>query len=498
MGLDMPTSDAVATFLRQQHRSFIDGSFTSDRSAGELSVVDPATGKVIATVADSGREMVDTAVRAARRALSGPWAKMRPVDRERLILRLADAVEADGAVLAEIESLENGKSLDVARNLSVGGCVDWLRYFAGWATKIEGSSFDTSIAVPPGSNHFAVTVREPIGVVGAIVPWNFPLLIAIWKLAPALACGCTIILKPAEETPLTALRLAHLIAQVGIPEGVVNVVTGRGESTGAELAKHPGIDKVTFTGSTEVGKLIGKSAIDNMTRFTLELGGKSPMLILEDVENGLEPLMAGLGMFFNQGQVCTSASRILIQKSIYDRTVANLSRAADSLVMGAGRDPRAHINPLISRKHRDRVQGFIERAEKGGARRICGHRAVPASGWFVAPTIFDGTAPEAEIVREEVFGPVVTAIPFSDLAEGIRLANDSRYGLAASIWTRDLDKALKASAELKAGTVWINTHNTVDPNAPFGGYKQSGMGREHGRAALDSYLESKTIIVRYS
>ena len=493
-----PISQEVAGFLNQQHCPFVGGEFLRRSNVADLPVIDPSTGQVLTRVVDSSSEVVDEAVRRARAALSGPWAKMSPRDRERLILQLADEIENDGAVLAELESLESGKAVAMARALSVGGAVDWLRYYAGWATKIEGSSFSTSIAVPPGSDHFAVTVKEPVGVVAAIVPWNFPLLIAIWKMAPALACGCTIILKPAEETPLTALRLASLTTKLGFPPGVINVVTGRGESAGAALANHPGIDKITFTGSTEVGKIIGKGAVDNMTRFTLELGGKSPMVIFEDVEEGLEPLMAGLGMFFNQGQVCTSASRILIHRSIYDRTVANLSAAASNLAFGSGRDPAAQINPLISRKHRDRVLGFIERAENDGARIVCGKRDLPADGWFVAPTIFDGASSTSEIVQEEVFGPVVTALPFSDMDEAIRLSNDSRYGLAASIWTRDLNKAFKCASEIKAGTVWINSHNTVDPNAPFGGYKQSGIGREHGRAALDSYLESKTVIIRYS
>lgn len=493
-----PISTAVAAFLRGPHLPFIGGAFRGIGAIGDIPVDDPATGAIVATVPDGGAEAVDAAVQAARAALTGPWSRLRPADRERLILDLAEAVAADADFLAELESIENGKSLGIAKALSVGGAVEWLRYFAGWATKIEGSSYDTSIAVPPGSHHFSVTVKEPVGVVGAIVPWNFPLLMAIWKVAPALACGCTIVLKPAEETPLTALRFAALAAQVGIPDGVINVITGRGASAGAALARHPGVNKLTFTGSTEVGKLIGHAAIDNMTRFTLELGGKSPMIVFEDVEEGLEPLMAGLGMFFNQGQVCTSASRVLIEKSIYDKTLAKLAAVADSFSFGPGRDPSAQINPLVSAKHRDTVQGFIARAEAAGARRVAGTRGVPAEGWYVAPTLFDGVTPTMEIAREEVFGPVVAAIPFTDIDEALRLANDSQYGLSASVWTRDINKALTVARRVQAGTVWVNSHNTVDANMPFGGFKQSGIGREHGRAVLDAYLESKSIVIRYS
>ncbi|MFN7167853.1 MAG: aldehyde dehydrogenase family protein [Pannonibacter sp.] len=491
-------SEEAARFLNRPHRAFIKGAFTDEGAGEAIAVHDPATGRVIAEVPEYGAAGVEAAVVAARAALEGPWSRMRPADREKLILDLANAIEADGALLAELETLENGKSIGIARGLSVGGSVEWLRYFAGWATKIEGSSYDTSIAVPPGSHHFSATIKEPVGVVAAIVPWNFPLLMGIWKIAPALACGCTVILKPAEETPLTALRLAEIAARVGLPEGVLNIVTGRGSVTGAALTAHPGVDKITFTGSTEVGQMIGRKALDTMTRFTLELGGKSPMIICADADQGQEPLMAGLGMFFNQGQVCTSASRLLIEKSVYDRTLEALAGVADSMTLGSGLDPNAQINPLVSARHRNRVNGFIERAEAAGARRICGARTLPEGGYFVAPTIFDGVSSEMEIVQEEVFGPVVAAMTFTDLDEAIRLANDSRYGLAASIWTRDLNKAFHASRALKAGTVWVNSHNTVDANAPFGGYKQSGIGREHGRAALDAYLESKTVIIRYS
>jgi phenylacetaldehyde dehydrogenase len=493
-----PISAAAAAFLSRPHRPFINGRFVNGLAGEGLAVDDSASGEIVTHVPESGPELVDQAVRAARAALEGPWGSMRPVDRQNLMLKLADAIEADADLLAEIESIENGKSIGVARMLSAGGTVDWLRYYAGWATKIEGSTFQVSIPVPPGAKHHAMTVMEPVGVVGAIVPWNFPLLIGMWKIAPALACGCTIVLKPPQETPLGLLRLAELIQVAGFPPGVINIVTGSGSITGEALIRHPGVDKLTFTGSTEVGKRIGHAAVDRVARFTLELGSKSPMILLADMEDGIEPLLAGLGMFFNQGQVCTSAARILIEKSIYDRTLSRLAEIADGMIMGAGRDAGAQINPLVSAKHRNSVQGFVDRSLAAGVERVSGGRVVPPKGHYVAPTILHQVKPDMEIVREEVFGPVVTAMPVADLDEAIRIANDTRYGLSASIWTRDMGKAMTAIHGLKAGTVWVNSHNTLDPAAPFGGFKQSGIGREHGRAAIEGYLETKTAIMRYA
>lgn len=490
-------SDKTKAFLSTTFLPFVDGEYRQLPDAGGIAVYDPATGTSIAEVPNVAAAGVDQAVAAARAALNGAWAATPPAARESMLLKLADLIQQHIEPLSQLETLENGKSIGNARAVDVSGSVQWLRYMAGWATKIEGSTLDATIPVPPGAQHFACTIKEPVGVVGAIVPWNFPLLMAIWKIAPALTCGCTIVLKPAEETPLTALYLGQLINEAGFPKGVVNIVTGDGPTTGAALAKHPGIDKLTFTGSTEVGKLIGHAAVDNLARFTLELGGKSPMILFSDMDENMEGLLAGLAMFFNQGQVCTAATRVLIDRKIYDKTLAKLGSVADGMSIGSGLDPKAQINPLVSKTQQERVAGFVERAKKAGASLVAGNRSVPGGGYFVAPTILAGLTPQDEAVRDEIFGPVIAALPFDDLDEAIRIGNDSRYGLAASVWTRDLNKAFKVVKSLKAGTVWVNSHNTLDPNVPFGGMKQSGIGREHGRAALDGYLETKSVIIRY-
>lgn len=465
---------------------------------GRLPVHDPATGEVIAQQIEAGPAQVDQAVQAARRAFESPaWRDMMPAGRERLLLALADRLEAEGEAMARLETLNNGKLLALSQMLEVGAGAQWLRYMAGWATKLSGDTLNLSIPFPPGVKYHAYTRPEPVGVVAAIVPWNFPLLMAIWKIAPALATGCTVVLKPAEETPLTAIRLAELALEVGFPPGVFNVITGRGEVTGAALVAHPGVNKISFTGSTEVGKLIGHAAMDDMKRVSLELGGKSPVIVMDDCDIDLAIQGAAGAIFFNQGQVCTAGSRVFIQEGIYDRVVEGLAAAAGSLKLGSGFDPEAQIGPMVSARHRERVAGYIDAGRASGARLVAGGQPWEGPGYFVRPAVFADAVPDASIVREEIFGPVVVAARFRNEDEAVALANDTRFGLGASIWSNDLGRVQRLVPRIQAGTVWVNTHNMLDPHMPFGGFKQSGVGREHGRLAVEAYLESKSVCIAY-
>ncbi len=490
------TLPEVSAFLRRDHAHFIDGRPTpSVGDGGRLEVHNPATGEVLGTITAGTAGDVDRAVAAARAALEGEWGRMRPADRERCLFRFSEVIAARAEELAQIETLNQGKSINIARAIEVGASVEYVRYMAGWATKIEGSTLDLSISVPPGVRHTGLTLREPIGVVGAITPWNFPLLIALWKIAPALACGCTVVLKPSEETPLTALRFAELAIEAGVPAGVVNVVTGRGDPVGAALASHAGIDKLTFTGSTETGRKIGAAALQHFTRFTLELGGKNPMIVLSDVDAGA--LIPGMmaGCFLNQGQVCAAASRLYIQEGVFDRVVGGLERAMKSLRLGPGMDPAADLQPLVSQRHRDSVAGLVEQARAAGATVVTGGRRPDLGGYFYEPTLIVGAEATNPAIQREIFGPVVAAVPVSGLDEALRLANDTSYGLAASIWSNDLSSVTTAIRKLKAGTIWVNSHVPVDPNLPFGGYKQSGIGREHGRDMIEQYTEVKSVVI---
>ena len=490
----IPVLPAVTAFLQRQHQLWIDGQWIASTGGKPLPVFNPASGTEISGIADASAADVDRAVGAARKAFK-TWSRLRPADRERLLLKFADVVEANGEALAQLETLNQGKSIHLSRMIDVGSSVEYIRYMAGWATKIEGTTSDLSIAIPSGARNLGFTLRQPVGVVGAIVPWNFPMAISVWKIASALACGCTMVLKPSEDTPLTALRLAELAREAGIPDGVLNVVTGVGSGAGAALARHPGIDKVTFTGSTAIGKEIGRMALANMTRFTLELGGKNPMIVMGDID--APALLPGLlaGCFINQGQVCAAASRLYIHKAIFDKTVASLEGAMKGMTLGAGLDPQAQLQPLVSAKHQARVVEAVEAIRKEGVQVLTGGRMPDRPGYFFEPTLLVNAPPNSLAQRHEIFGPVVSAVPVDDLDQAIALANDNAYGLAASIWTQDLNSAMKAVRQLEAGTVWVNSHIPLDPNLPFGGFKQSGYGRENGRGAIEQYTEIKSVVI---
>lgn len=485
----------VREFLGKEHKLFIDGAFVPSSSTERITVRDPSTGEAIGRVPEATPEDLDRAVAAARRALEGEWGRLRPADRERLLYRFADIIEATGEELAQLETINQGKSINISRAIEVGASVEYVRYMAGWATKIEGSTLDLSIPIPPGTRYTGLTLREPVGVVGAIVPWNYPLMIALWKIAPALACGCTIIVKPSEETPMTALRLAELAGEAGIPKGVVSVITGTGSRIGAALTKHPGIDKITFTGSTEVGRQIGHAALTNFTRFSLELGGKNPLIILSDVD--VKAIMPGLmmGCFLNQGQTCAAASRLYVHRSVFDRVVRDLEGAMRAMRLGPGLDPQADMQPLVSERHRNGVESAVGEAMKSGATILTGGKRPDGPGYFFEPTLIVGAGEGNPALQREVFGPVVAAVPVDGLEQALELANDTPYGLTASVWSNDFAAVMRAIRRLKAGTIWVNSHVPVDPNLPFGGYKQSGIGREHGRSMIEQYTELKSVCI---
>lgn len=477
---------------------FIGGCETPSAAGAWLPIVDPATEMVIVEVADCDATDVERAVTSARHAFEcGAWPQMRPADRERLLFRLSQLIEEHGETLAALETLQNGKLLGLARAIDVGAGAEFVRYMAGWATKIEGSTLGLSIPVPPGTQYFGYTQREPVGVVAAIVPWNFPLAIALWKVAPALASGCTVVLKPSEETPLTALHLAQLAMEAGFPPGVLNVVTGRGTTVGAALASHPGVNKISFTGSTSVGKSIARAAAGNMVRCGLELGGKSPVIVLDDADPQAAAEGAAMAIFFNQGQVCTAGSRLYVQRGLYREVTERLCALAGSMKVGSGFDPETRIGPLASRRHFERVMAYLDIARAEGATFGCGGGRALDGGYFVQPTVLLDARQDMCVAREEIFGPVVAAMPFDEVDEAVAKANDSVYGLAASVWSTNLSHVHRLIPRLKAGTVWVNCHNMLDNNLPFGGYKQSGIGRDLGRAAIEQFTELKSVCIAY-
>jgi phenylacetaldehyde dehydrogenase len=476
-------------------RLLIGGRWQEATGGGLFPAEDPATGLQLAQVARGTAADVDAAVAAARTALSAPaWRGMTPSARGKLLWRIAELIDLHADELAELETLDQGKSFRTGRFGEIPASAEQFRYFAGFATKILGTTIPTSIShQPAGKRIFAYTTREPVGVVAAITPWNSPLLMVAMKLAPALAAGCTVVLKPAEETSLTALRLGELLMEAGLPDGVVNIVTGFGEEVGAALSGHPGVDKVAFTGSTEVGKLIVAAAAGNLKKLTLELGGKSPAIVMPDADLDLAVPGIARGIFANAGQVCVAGSRVYVHRSIHARLVEGLADAAAALRLGHGLDPDVDLGPLVSEKQAQRVAAFVDEARQDGAEIAAGGRRSDAGGAFYPPTVVTGAREDMRLMREEIFGPVVAVTPFDEPEEAIAFANDSPYGLAGSVWTESLSSAHRIAGEIRAGTVWINCHSYFSPELPKGGHKQSGWGYENGAPGLENYLESKTV-----
>lgn len=492
------TLTCVEDFLKRQHASFVEGACQLSNGSETHALRNPSDDEVLATVQLADLQQVERVVESAHRAFrSGVWSRLAPAERERTLLRFADLVEAHAEELAQLETLNQGKSIHLARAVEVGASLNYMRYMAGWATKIEGQTLDVSIPVPAGARFNAYTRREPAGVIAGIVPWNFPMMITLWKVMPALACGNTVIIKPADETPLTALRLAELAIEAGIPPGVFNVLVGKGSQAGAALVSHPLVNKVSFTGSTAVGKQVGVAALQNMTRFTLELGGKNPMLVLADAD--IEKAVAGAigGGLLNQGQVCAAASRLYVHASRHKDFVEALTAQVAGLKVGAGMDPEAQVNALVSRKQQDSVMRYLDIARQEGARFTVGGGKPDLPGYFVQPTVLTDVQQSMTSVQEEIFGPVLSVLSFDDIDQAVEMVNDSRYGLTASIWSNDLGRVMDLIPRIEAGTVWVNNHVPVDPNLPFGGYKQSGMGREFGKAAIEGFTETKSVCITY-
>ena len=470
----------------------INNRWVPSESGRTFATINPSTGEEICQVAEADKADVDKAVKAARAAFEqGPWKKMRASERGRLLNRLADLIEKDSETLARLETLDNGKPLHVAKAVDVAKTIACYRYFAGWADKVQGKT------IPIDGDFFCYTRHEPIGVVGQIIPWNYPMLMQAWKLAPALATGNTVVMKPAEQTPLSALRIGELILEAGFPEGVVNLLPGFGPTAGAAIASHMDIDKVAFTGSTEVGRLIMEAAAkSNLKRITLELGGKSPNIIFEDTDLDEAVEGAHMGLFVNQGQSCCAGSRVFVEEKIYDAFVEKSVARARKRRVGDPLDPRTDQGPQVSQSQFDRVLGYIESGQRDGATLACGGDRVGDRGYFIQPTVFSDVRDEMQIAREEIFGPVMSVIPFKDVDEVVERANRTSYGLAAGVWTRDIKKAHAVANAVRAGTVWVNCYHVLDTRAPFGGFKQSGIGRELGEYGLQEYTEVKTVTVK--
>lgn len=490
---------AIKDFLSSPQKLLIDGKRVNSASGDTFEVLDPSNNKVLTRAPKGEKEDIDRAVKSARNAFeNGPWRKITVSERGKLLWKLADLIEQRSEEFAQLETLDNGKPLAIARAADVPLTVDHFRYYAGMTTKIHGETIDISVPYAPGAEFLDFTLREPMGVVGQIIPWNFPLLMATWKLGVALAAGNCVVLKPAEQTPLSVLYLADLFAEAGFPDGVVNIVTGFGDA-GEALARHEDVDKVAFTGSTEVGHEIVKSSAGNLKRVSLELGGKSPSIVFPDADLEMAAQGVAGAIFFNHGQCCAAGSRLLVHENIYEDLIGRVSELAKNIKVGPGMCPDTDMGPLVSREQQERVLSYIQSGEQQGAKTRAGGNAPGGemqSGCYVAPTVFENVTPDMKIVAEEIFGPVVVAAPFEDLDSVIARGNDTIYGLAASVWTQDINKAHKVAKGLKAGTVWVNCHNIFDAAAPFGGYKQSGFGREMGIHALENYTQVKNVILQ--
>jgi acyl-CoA reductase-like NAD-dependent aldehyde dehydrogenase len=484
-------SAAAVEFLKGAPKQLlIGGKWVPAKSGKTFQSINPANEEVVAVVAEGDKADVEEAVKAARKAFEeGKWPAMGPHQRARLLYKIADLIEQHAEELSTLETLDNGVPLMITKGMATGS-AETFRYYAGWPSKVYGETN------PSDPGMFNYTLREPVGVCGQIIPWNAPLQMAAWKIAPALACGNTVVLKPAEQTPLTALRLGELLLEAGVPEGVVNIVTGFGETAGAAIASHPDVDKVAFTGSTEVGKLILQASAGNLKRVSLELGGKSPNVIFADADLQAA-LPASMAAFCAMsGQVCAAGTRIFVEQGFHDQFVEHLAGAAASIKPGDPLAPGTFMGPLVSREQFDRVKGYLELGRKEGAKVKIGGDTGTGKGYFVNPTIFTGVKNNMRIAREEIFGPVASVIPFKDESDAVLQGNDTTYGLAAAVWTRDISRAHKVARALRAGTVWVNTYLQLDPVSPFGGYKQSGIGRELGKHSIDLYTQVKSVFVK--
>jgi aldehyde dehydrogenase (NAD+) len=482
----------VATTTIEQKKLLINNEWRDAAAGRTTEVVNPATEEVIATVAAAETSDVDAAVAAARAAFNGPWSRMSARERGRLVSRLADRLMEKADEVSRLETLHNGKPIFESRHIEIPAAAECFEYYAGWADKVMGET------IPVKGNFLTYTLREPLGVVAAIVPWNFPLLLAAWKVAPALATGNTVILKPASQTPLTAIALGEIAVEVGLPPGVLNVITGPGSSVGQAIVEHPGIDKIAFTGDTSTGKGIMRGSADTLKRITLELGGKSPNIVFADADLDAALRGATTGIFYGKGEVCAAGSRLLVDKSIKSEFIDKVAARAKKMTPGDPMDPKTRLGAISSKKQLDNDLRYIETAKQEGATLVAGGGRADigtGKGYFLQPTVFDGVTPEMTIAREEIFGPVLATIEFGDVDEAIARANDSTYGLAAAVWTRDIKKAHYVARKLQAGTVWINTYNVYDTAAPFGGYKQSGFGREMSMHALEHYTQVKSVWV---